>query len=685
MVAASSNASQGTDRDGTRHRAVATVRRFAVSRELVIGLCVFAVLGAFAVLGPFLSPYAPNATGDSIMAGPSGTHPFGTDEFGRDVMSRVMAGSRVSLFVGLMATAIAMIGGTVLGMVAGLAATKGRLGRFVDTILMRLLDVLLAFPVLVLVAAVASIALSRRSQFGPIHLSQTWLMTVVIGIVIIPIFGRLSRAGVMSEVELDYVLASRASGTSAWRTVFHVLLPNVRTPLIVQAAFVTSGAVMAEASLSFLGLGIQPPQASWGNILLDGQQQLLYGGWWLIAFPSIAIALTALSSLLIGEGLRDVLDPKSAVDVIPAGIVAEKERPTVDVSAGAAGRPAAESRLLSVEDVSISYWKDGRKLDAVRHASLHVERGEIVGIVGESGSGKSTLLRAVASLLSSNGRVSDGQLLFQGMDLTRASERDLAGIRGSGIGMVFQDPVSSFNPAMTIGRQVQRVIALHRDDVAKQDRRQEAIRILDRVGIEGSRAVDRYPFEFSQGQLQRIMIAAVCLGARPALLLADEPTASLDATIEAQVVDLLRELQRELNLGILIVSHDLALVSQLCDRVSVMYAGRVIEEAAATSAGLPLHHPYSEALRAAIPAFPSTGQRLVTVPGEIPDLANPGIGCRFAGRCAQSLGSHCDTHEPLPWPQGPSGAWVACHRFDPGFDPEHQSENTVHLVGRRES
>lgn len=322
--------------------------------------------------------------------------------------------------------------------------------------------------------------------------------------------------------------------------------------------------------------------------------------------------------------------------------------------------------LLEVRNLSTSFPTERGLVRAVDELSFSVEAGEAVGLVGESGSGKSTVLRSLLGLIKPPGQVTAGKVLFREMDLRTLAEPELRKVRGGQISVIFQDPVNAFNPALTIGDQLRRVLRLHRREPPPGGYDREITRMLARVGVDAAGKLDRYAFNFSQGQLQRIMIAAACLAGEPALLLADEPTTSLDVTIEAQVLQLLRDLRRELGLALILVTHNLALVAELCDRVLVMYAGRLVEEGTVYQVFERPSHPYTEQLLRAMPRFPHTGERLYTMRGTVPDLAAPIPGCPFAARCERYIGDVCDSRRPALQPSFAANQRAACHLFAAG-------------------
>jgi oligopeptide/dipeptide ABC transporter ATP-binding protein len=321
------------------------------------------------------------------------------------------------------------------------------------------------------------------------------------------------------------------------------------------------------------------------------------------------------------------------------------------------------ANLLEVQHLSTLFPSDRGVVRAVNDVSFQVAAGESVGLVGESGSGKSTVLRSLGGLIRAPGRVVSGHVIFRGRDLLSMSETQMREVRGGQIGFVFQDPVNAFNPAFTLGDQLRRILRLHRKEIPAGGYDAEIIRLLARVGVDGRGKLNSYPFNFSQGQLQRIMIAAACLGGEPSLLLADEPTTSLDVTIEAQVLQLLRDLRQELGLALVLVTHNLALVAELCDRVLVMYAGRLVEEADVYTLFEHPSHPYTRQLLQAIPTFPHTGERLYAMRGGVPDLAGPSTGCPFAPRCESYIGPICHQDTPSLRPSGPGDQRAACHLY----------------------
>ena len=318
--------------------------------------------------------------------------------------------------------------------------------------------------------------------------------------------------------------------------------------------------------------------------------------------------------------------------------------------------------LLEVRDLSVDFQTPRRRVHALRDVDLMVPRGEVVGLVGESGCGKTTLVSAVMRLLAENAEIRSGQILFDGQDILTLAPDRLRRLRGDRIAMVFQDPMTALNPVLTIATQA--IDVQYRAQASRAEKRRRAIAMLRRVGIpDPERRIDRYPHEFSGGMRQRICIA-LALIAGPDLLIADEPTTALDVTLEAQIIHLLRELKDEVKGSILFVSHHLGLVAELCDRVTVMYAGEVVETGTVHDVFHRPQHPYTAALLRCDPARIEQATRaLPTIEGEVPNLTLLPEGCVFRPRCPQAF-DRCMAPPPL-YPAAPGHA-ARCHLLDHG-------------------
>ena len=320
--------------------------------------------------------------------------------------------------------------------------------------------------------------------------------------------------------------------------------------------------------------------------------------------------------------------------------------------------------MLAIEDLKVELDTDTAVVRAIDGLRLAIERGETFALVGESGCGKSMTALAVMRLLPDNGRIAHGRLQVGGQDVLDLPESQMRRVRGGRVGMIFQEPSTSLNPVMKVGDQIVEAIEAH-TELRGAAARARALEWLRRVGIpEPERRIDEYPFRMSGGQKQRVMIAMM-LAAEPEFLIADEPTTALDVTIQAQILDLLKDLQRERRMGMLLITHDLAVVAGMAHRVALMYAGQIVEVAAAADFFAAPRHPYAAALLRALPAASRRDQALEAIPGTVPPLSDTFSGCRFAPRCAQVM-PQCATTLPPLVPVGPLGHEVRCLLYVPG-------------------
>ncbi|ANY75734.1 MULTISPECIES: ABC transporter ATP-binding protein [Paenibacillus] len=301
--------------------------------------------------------------------------------------------------------------------------------------------------------------------------------------------------------------------------------------------------------------------------------------------------------------------------------------------------------LLEVKGLKTEFKRDGSSVLAVAGVDFHINKGEVLGLVGESGCGKSVTSLSIMRLLKDTpGRIAGGSVLFEGKDLVQLPEKDMRRYRGNELAMIFQEPMTSLNPVLRIGKQLEESIMLHLG-YGRKKAREHAIESLKLVGIpRADEVVDDYPHQLSGGMRQRVMIA-MAMACNPKLLIADEPTTALDVTIQAQILELMNRLKKEQNMGMLLITHDLGVVAEMCDRVVVMYAGRVVEEASVTELFENPQHPYTKGLIASVPKLRQKVRRLESIPGNVPDLRNMPPGCKFAPRCPYVM-ERCLSQEP---------------------------------------
>ncbi|MFD2794279.1 dipeptide ABC transporter ATP-binding protein [Promicromonospora vindobonensis] len=553
--------------------------------QLVIGTVLVGLVVATALVSLVWTPYDPEHAGAERLLPPGAEHWFGTDRFGRDVFSQVMAGAQVTLLVGVVAVGIAAVVGVPLGVLAGMRG--GRLGA----LLMRGSDILLAFPGLLLAIVL-----------GAVYGAGTVTAMVALGIGSIPAFARVARSGTLQVMRSDYVLAARAANRGEAAIAARHVLPNIAGTVLVQCSVNFAIAVLAEAGLSFLGLGTPPPTPSWGRMLQESQQFLGVADH-LAIVPGVAVAVAVLGFNLLGDGLRDVLDPRlSATSPAPepSSVVA---RQATEPPAEAASAPQAEpvgSPALDLRDLTVR-TDAGRRL--LSDVSLRVGPGERVGLIGESGSGKTLTALAALGLLP-DGVAATGHVALHGVpgNLLDRGESALARLRGQAISMVFQEPMTALNPLMRVGRQVAETMTVH--GTAHPAAAARTAELLAEVGLPDG-AARRYPHELSGGQRQRVVLA-MALANDPAVLVADEPTTALDVTVQRQVLDLMVRLVEDRGAGLLFITHDLAVVSQVCERVVVLLDGAVVEEGPVAQVFADPRHAYTRRLLAASTLEPRT-------------------------------------------------------------------------------
>ena len=610
-------------------------RAFLRSPTGVAALGIALVLAALAIVGPIV--WGDTASRLDVFAagqGPSPQHTLGTDRLGRDVVARTLAATRLSLGLGVLAAALAAVLGVGSGIVIASSPTRLRAAG------LRAIDVMLSFPYLLTVIFVAAIV-----GVG----TESALLAVAVASA--PYYARVSAALALSIAGREFVASAKVIGIGQPRLLLRYVLPNIADTLAISTFFAIANAIVAMSSLSFLGLGVQPPLFDWGRMLTEGVHDI-YSTPMAALAPATLIAATGLATGFLGEAVARAMNPLVWTDRKPAiGVVRKPAEPHTSSTAPIAGGET----VLQVEHLVVRFPSGSAPVDGL---SFTVARGESVGIVGESGSGKTLTALAVAQLAPYPSAV-EARVRFLGHDLAALGARERAVLLGTRLAMVFQDPMASLNPALRIGRQLTEAVRHHRG-MSRRHAEALALERLRDVGIAAPEArLRQYPHELSGGMRQRAMIAMGLMD-DPALIIADEPTTSLDVTLQAQIVDLLRDVQRRHGTAILLISHDIGLVAQLCGRVLVMYAGRIVEEidTAALLAGAA--HPYTHALIGAVPD-PAADRRLplVTIAGRPPDPAAIPPGCAFAARCPNRIARCVDERPELVLRGGPDHR-VAC-------------------------
>ncbi|MGV9850737.1 dipeptide/oligopeptide/nickel ABC transporter permease/ATP-binding protein [Streptomyces sp. NPDC003442] len=534
-------------------------------------LAVLALVIAASLAAPLLTDYVPDhSVMADTLAPASDAHPLGADGVGRDVLSRLLYGGRTSLLGGTLAVLVAFAVGGPLGVISGFYR-----GWF-DAVAGWIVNVIMAVPAIIVMLVVMA-AVSQDLNVA----------MVVLGVIMAPMVFRLIRASVIAVREELYVDAARVSGLGDGRVMRRHVLPVVVAPSVIQATQVFAVAIGIQAGLAFLGLG-KASQASWGAMLGDAFTNI-YNAPVLLLWPGVAMGLTILASSLLGNAVRDALGPTG-----PRPVRKRRKR-VVRQSAPAADVPP--DRLLTVEGLRVSYPKPDGEKSVVEGVSLTVARGEVLGLVGESGSGKSQTAFSVLGLLPDDAEVTADRLAFDGQDLLGMDTAALNRLRGHGIGYVPQEPMSNLDPCFRIGFQLVEPMRTHLG-LSRAEARSRALGLLERVGIPDPERVFRsYPHQISGGMAQRVLIAGA-VSCDPRLLIADEPTTALDVTVQAEVLDLMRSLQQEHAMGMVLVTHDFGVVADICDRVAVMRGGRIVETAPMRQIFAAPGHPYTRTLLA---------------------------------------------------------------------------------------
>ncbi len=716
-----------------------TLKALRTSKLSMAGLILLLAFVVIAVLAPFIALQHPTYVDvngavqerwplDTSIAllPPSLQHPFGTDEVGVDLFSKAVYAARIDMLLPFEV----MIPSALIGIVIG--GIAGYFERTVGEVLMRITDVFLAVPSIVLALTLAA-ALGPSLEHIVYAMIATWWAW----------YARLIYGETRKMKHRDFVEVARSSGLSGSSIFFRHILSNVLSPAIIQATADLGSVLLSIAALSFLGLGPDVNTAEWG-VLIQRSLQYLFTAWWYPVFPGIFLIVTSLAFNLLGDGLRDVFDPTSR------RWLSQTIRGLPEVKHREAPAPAAPPALLKVDDLSISYLTYEGPVHAVRNVSFDLQRGQAYGLIGESGSGKSTVALAVMGLLPMRStRIASGDVFFQRerssgaayTNLLLLKENEMNAVRGKDIAMIFQEVSDSLHPAYRVEFQMGQTYLLHQfelvleiavaqvegtlverpceycGETVKQDawicgkcqsvveppkdRRRSAADPVP-AGVKGSqrsdlrryrelsqiytkrklgpdrppdkrtraicrtlavrdlrralvpdpeRTVDLYPFELSGGMKQRVMIGMM-MASNPKLLIADEPTTALDVVTERNILDLIKKFKEELGVSILLISHDLSVIRRFCDRVGVIYAGKLVEEGPLVQVFSDPWHPYTSGLIRSLPKVRHEGifvpkGEYYTMQGSLPELKAIPKGCVFAPRCERATAECLKTDPPL--------------------------------------
>lgn len=586
----------------------------------------------------------------AVLQGPSAAHLLGTDELGRDMLSRIVTAAAPTLLVALITPIVAIL---ITVPITLWAARRAR----AETVVNRLAEIVLSLPgtviILAFIAAVGTNMPLVMAAFG----------VLVFGAMYKVFFGQAK-----SLHKQLYVEAAAVDGVRPMVASIRHVLPNMSTTVIVQFVLLFGAAIGLQAGLAFIGLGPQPPEPTWGG-MIQTASSFIFQQPWLMVPTGAVLALT----IIAANSLADVLAggtamPPPLVSIRRRKKQADAETPVVPgVVGGPAMAPSASSAEattpgeLVIRDLVIGV-DDGPVL--VTGVSMRVRPGTVMGLVGESGCGKSVTSYSLLGLLSPGLSVRSGAISWGGVDLARADEKILAKVRGHEIAYISQEPTRALDPMFTISWQLAAAVKRLRG-VGGADAKRIAGELLNDVGIvDVPRVLKSYPHQISGGMAQRVAIA-LALAGTPKLLIADEPTTALDVTVQAEILGLLRRLTADRGMSIILVTHDLGVVADLCDEVSVMYAGQIVETGTVRDVLVRPEHPYTMALLAADPHaildFEGT-TRLASIPGQVPLPGSMTSGCRFSDRCRFARDECLGEVPLLPRAVGEGG--VRCVRRD---------------------
>ena len=630
--------------------------RLFTSPGAVAGLIWLAVLVTASLTAPLWLPFkTEDQDFTAVLSGPTAAHWLGTDELGRDILSRIFAAAASTLGTSMLTVTVGVGLGTVLAMLAAGA------GERAEAVISRVTEIMMSLPGTVIILAV----------IGAVGTNIPVVMAIL-GILMSAGIYRVILGQAKSLQSQLYVDAAKVDGVGPLRISLRHVLPGLANTIVVQAALIFAVGMLIQAGLAFIGFGPPIPQPSWGG-MIQGASQHVYDAPWMMVPTGAVLALTVLSANAIGNALGKA--PNAAAPHLPSA-AARRQRAKA-VAAIAAAAPAAASQYgtardtaakgaLSVRSLSVGVDSSGTGAGVrlVSDVSFDVQPGTVLGLVGESGCGKTMTALSLLGLLPSGVSVTGGQILWDERNLAATTDKDMEAVRGREIALISQEPMRALDPMFTVGYQLTATIRRLRG-MNRAEARKEAQSLLEKVGIvDAARILKTYPHQISGGMAQRVAIA-LALSGQPKLLVADEPTTALDVTVQAEILSLLRTLVKDTGMSVVMVTHDLGVVADICDQVAVMYAGQVVENGKTQAVLDHPRHPYTLALLAADPHAnhaDSMPERLATISGQVPQPKDWPTGCRFAARC-QFAGSAC--MEPVPLlPSGTGEGLVRCVKAD---------------------
>lgn len=615
----------------------------AVAAISFLGIVTLVCIGASVT-----APYDPlHQDLERVLSGPTAHNLLGTDTLGRDVLSRLIYGGRRSLLSVVEGVVVVLALGIPFGLAAGYA------GGWIDRVLSKFAETIMAVPALIIVLVVLAVLPQNEDA-----------AMISFGLLGTPAILRVVRSATLRVREDLYVAAARVSGLNHLRIVTRHIFPRVWGPVIVQASLFAAYALLFETGIAYLGLTADPSTPTWGGMVAEASTVIQRQAWLLVPSGTL-IALTILGFGLLGDAIRDavVAGEGGLPNNAPRSVDAKQDRgaDTVEPLNGRSGL------VLRVRDLSISLAGWAAETPIVDRVSFDVYAGETLGIIGESGCGKSVTALALLRLLPLGLHPTGGQVNWQGHDLLSMTERSFDELRGSSLAFVSQEPQSSLDPAFTVGSQLVELIR-HHQRVSHREAKSSAVALLRQVELQNPDQVARtYAHELSGGMAQRVAIAFALAG-RPKLLIADEPTTALDVTVQAEILGLLRRLQRETGMALILITHNWGVIADICDRAVVMYAGQIVEKSGIQEMFDRPLHPYTLGLLKAHPSLAEPGSRLLSIPGNVPSPGSWPAACRFSPRCRFAAEECLKTAIPL-FDVGPGRA-TRCIRVDQIFTKE---------------
>ena len=588
----------------------------------VLGVTWIGIVIIASLFASTLAPYGYEEINPiDMLQGPSKAHLLGTDLIGHDVLSLIMWAGKDVLFHGLIVVGLA----TLIGLPAGLVA--GFYGGKVDMAITRVGDLMFALPAMIILIAIGAMSGNNLA-----------VAMCALGVMFSAGFMRQVRAAALAARGELYVDAAFVSGIGRMTIIFRHIMPNVVSPLFIQISSAFGATLLMESGLAFLGIAPPPPTPTWGGLITLAQSQLENQPWLMVPTGGVLI-LTVLSANFIADAVQEST-PLAGL----GNLVTAREKAPKGEEAAEPVRDIDPTALLNVNNLKVAaILPEKQLLTLVDGVSFKLHRGETIGLVGESGCGKTLTALAMLGLLPANVAQVGGSVTFDGVTMTPDNTDAWAPMRGSRIGYISQEPMVALDPAYSVLSQLIEPLRNHHG-MDKEQAKARAFELLSAVGIADPAAVGaRFPHQLSGGMAQRVAIA-IALTGDPDLLVADEPTTALDVTVQAEILDLLRDLQKRNGMALILVTHDLGVVADICDRAVVMYAGQVVEQGRVDDVFIHPQHPYTKGLLESSPHVEHVdgaggGQvsgHLPTIPGTVPLPAGWPSGCRFAERCFQA-------------------------------------------------